>query len=82
MPVRAIETKGTIDEQHHLTIEGELPIDGPSKVRVIILVEEETGEMPETDWESAVSNNPAFDFIKDEEDLYSVEDGKEFRDAV
>lgn len=33
----AIEVTGTVDENRHLCLDGELPITGPARVRVIIL---------------------------------------------
>ena len=37
---RAIETAGTIDAQRQLVLDEPLPIDGPTRVRVIILIPE------------------------------------------
>ncbi|KAF5419855.1 MAG: hypothetical protein C5S45_05840 [Candidatus Methanocomedens sp.] len=39
---KGIETTGTIDAQHHLVLDGVLPITGPTRVRVIILVPEDS----------------------------------------
>ena len=48
-------------------------------VKVFILLEENE----ETDWLSTVSVNPAFDFLNDEqEDIYTVNDGKPFNDKA
>ena len=33
----AIEVTGTVDEQRHLHLDTELPISGPTRVRVLIL---------------------------------------------
>jgi len=46
---KAIKTTGTIDAQHHLVLDGELPIKGPTRVRVIMLVPEES-DINETEW--------------------------------
>jgi hypothetical protein len=46
---KAIETTGTIDAQHHLVLDGALPITGPTRVRVIMLVPEES-DINETEW--------------------------------
>lgn len=43
MPLKALEVVGTIDEQRRLQLDEPLPIVGPSRVRVIILIPEETG---------------------------------------
>jgi len=78
--MNAIETTGTVDAQHQLQLDEPLPITGPSRVRVIILVPE-AGDMPEDAWTKAAANNPAFDFLKDEaENLYTRNDGKPFHD--
>ena len=77
---KAIETTGTIDAQHHLVLDGALPITGPTRVRVIILVPEES-DINETEWLQAAAANPAFDFLKDtEEDIYTLSDGRPFYD--
>ena len=51
---KAIETIGTIDAQHHLVLDEILPITGPTRVRVIILVPEES-DINETEWLQAVT---------------------------
>ncbi|RZN34809.1 MAG: hypothetical protein EF813_09635 [Methanosarcinales archaeon] len=77
---QAIETIGTIDAQHHLVLDETLPITGPTRVRVIILLPEES-EIDETEWLQAAAANPAFDFLKDpEEDIYTLSDGRPFYD--
>ena len=76
--MKAIETTG------HITQEGALLLDHPLEVRgkivkVIILMEEND----ESEWLSAVSVNPAFDFLNDEqENIYTVNDGKPFNDKA
>jgi hypothetical protein len=78
--MKAIETTGTVDEQRRLLLDEPLPIAGPSRVRVIILVTEET-DIDEKEWLRAASTNPAFDFLKEpEEDVYTLSDGKPFHD--
>lgn len=78
--MKAIEVTGTVDEKHRLLLDGPVPINGPSKVRVIILMNEET-DIDEKEWLHAAAVNPAFDFLKDpEEDIYTVTDGKPFYD--
>ncbi|CUS03717.2 protein of unknown function [Candidatus Promineifilum breve] len=38
-------------------------------------------EISKTEWLQAAAGNPAFDFLKDDdEDIYSVDDGKPFCD--
>jgi hypothetical protein len=78
--MKAIETTGTIDEERRLLLDEPLPITGPSRVRIIILVSEET-DITEQEWLYAATHNPAFDFLKEpEEDIYSLTDGKPFHD--
>ncbi|HEY3228010.1 MAG TPA: hypothetical protein VGJ87_02250 [Roseiflexaceae bacterium] len=78
--MKAIETTGTVDQERRLLLDEPLPIIGPSRVRVIILVLEET-DITEQEWLYAGSKNPAFDFLKNpEEDIYSLADGKPFYD--
>jgi hypothetical protein len=80
LPLKAIEVGGTIDEQRQLKLDEPLPIVGPSRVRVIILISEET-DIDEEEWLQAAARNPAFDFLKEpEEDIYTLADGKPFDD--
>jgi hypothetical protein len=80
--VRAIETTGVIDEASHLQLDTPLPVVGPSRVRVIVLLpEEERNDIDELEWLHAAMANPAFDFLKDpEEDIYTLADGRPFDD--
>jgi len=80
LTTRAIEARGMIDAQRRLLLEGPLPITGPTRVRVIILLPDET-DIDEMEWLKAAASNPAFDFLKaPEEDIYSLEDGRPFND--
>ena len=80
VPLKAIELTGTIDQEHRLILDNPLPIKGPSRVRVIILVNDET-EIDEREWLRAAAANSAFDFLKDPaEDIYTLSDGKDFHD--
>lgn len=80
LPLKAIEVGGTIDEQRQLQLDEPLPIVGPSRVRVIILIPDET-DIDEKEWLQAAATNPAFDFLKEpEEDIYTLADGKPFHD--
>ena len=83
--LRAIETTGTIDEQQLLHLDGPLPIRGPSRVRVIVLVPEEVKyddhDIEEQAWLRAAARHAAPDILDDpEEDIYTLADGKPFRD--
>lgn len=77
---KAIEVQGTINKKHRLILDEELPVEGPKRVRVIILLAEEA-EIDETSWLKAVSSNEAFDFLKNpEENIYTLADGKPFHE--
>ena len=78
----AIELTGTVDEQRRLQLDGDLPITGPMRVRIIVLYPL-TGESEEGEWLRAAARNPVFDILKESaEDIYSVSDGKPFHDEV
>jgi len=77
---RAIETAGIIDANCQLVLDDPIPIAGPKRVRVIILIPDET-DIDEGEWLQAAASNPAFDFLRDSsEDIYTVQDGKPFDD--
>ncbi len=76
--MKAIEVAGTIDSERQLHLDRPLPIEGPSRVRVIILIPEEDNEQ---EWLGLAAKNPAFEFLKEpEEDVYTLGDGKPFDD--
>ncbi len=76
---RAFEISATVDAQHHLVLDNILPIRGPKKVRVFILVPDEEADIDETEWLHAAAKNPSYDFLNDpEEDIYTMNDGKPF----
>lgn len=78
--LRAIEVTGTIDAHKRLHLDEPLPVAGPSRVRVIILIPEHAA-FDEEEWLRAAAANPAFDFLKEpEEEVYTLIDGKPFRD--
>ena len=78
--MNAIETTGVVNAQHQLLLDKPLPIAGQSRVRVIVLVPEET-DISETAWTKTAATSPAFDFLKDAaEDIYTAADGKPFHD--
>lgn len=75
--MKAIETTGTVNEQHQLLLDKPLSQVDPGRVRVIVLVPEEDEKI----WLKAITTNSAFDFLKDEaEDIYTLSDGKPFDD--
>ena len=72
----AIETTGTINANHQIVLDDELPHNAPSRVRVIVLYDENT-DINDKEWMQAASKNETFDFLNDEaEDIYSLKDGK------
>jgi hypothetical protein len=76
--LRAVEVDGVIDEQQQLHLDTPLPLVGPSRVRVIILIPEQT-DLDESEWLRVAATNPVFDFLKEPgEDLYTLQDGKPF----
>jgi hypothetical protein len=78
--MKAIETTGEIDKRGFLHLDNPLQTQ-KKKVRVIILMQEEYELDNEKLWLTSISNNPAFDFLKDkEEDIYSLKDGEPFND--
>ena len=77
---RAFEATGTIDAKRNLILDEPLPVTGPTRVRVIVLVADE-GDVNEAEWLRAAAANPAFDFLKEpKEDIYTVADGRPFYD--
>ncbi|HHB90041.1 MAG TPA: hypothetical protein ENK60_01880 [Anaerolineae bacterium] len=79
--MKAVELEGMIDENRQLKIKGDLPIQGPLRVRVILLYADEAEDIDEGAWLYAAARNPAFAFLKDDsEDIYSLQDGRPFYD--
>jgi hypothetical protein len=75
---KAIEAQGMINKDHRLILDESLPVDGPKRVRVIILLGDEE-DLVEASWLKVASSNEAFDFLKSpEEDIYTLGDGKPF----
>ena len=71
----AIETTGTINANHQIVLDEDLPDNAP-RVRGIVLYDENT-DINEKEWLQAASKNDAFNFLNDEsEDIYTLEDGK------
>jgi hypothetical protein len=78
----AIETTGTVDEDHRLRLDEDLPVSGPMRVRVIVLYPVADG-IDEDEWLRAAARNPVFrDLEAPEEDVYSLEDGDPFLDQT
>jgi hypothetical protein len=78
--LRAFEVAGEIDERRQLHVKEPLPIAGPSRVRIIILVPDQP-DVDEATWLESAAVNPAFSFLREpREDVYTVADGKPFHD--
>lgn len=78
----AIETTGTINENQQIVLDEELPSNAPSRVRVIVLFDEDD-EIGEKEWIRTASGNKVFDFLNDdEEDIYTLEDGKPVHNEI
>ncbi len=72
--MKAIEINSKTNKKGHLKLDLDLK-EADKNVKVLILLEEKIND--ENEWLKIVSNNPAFDFLKDEqEDIYSFKDGK------
>lgn len=77
---KTIETTGMIDSGRRLLLDEFIPIKDQVRVRVMIMLSEES-EINEDEWLQAGASNPAFDFLKDqEEDIYTINDGRPFYD--
>lgn len=73
--MKAIEINGYINEKGIIQLE-KIPKITNQNVKLIILYSE-NNEKDETQWLKSISNNPVFDFLKDEkENIYTLEDGK------
>ena len=80
MAQRAIETTGVVDKDRRLVLDEPLPVAGPSRVKVIILLPDDT-DLDERLWLEAARTNPAFEFLTDpSEDIYTAADGRPFGD--
>lgn len=75
--MQAFETSGRVNKKGLLQISPDLLLK-EGEVKVIIMYNEEPEE---TEWLKTITNNPAFDFLKEpEENIYSLTDGKPFHD--
>jgi hypothetical protein len=70
--MKAIETTGRVEKSGYLKLDKPIEaIKKNQKVKVIILFDE-SDNITDKEWLSSLSNNPSFDFLKDEsEDIYS-----------
>jgi hypothetical protein len=66
--------------QRQLVLDEPLPVAGPARVRVIVLLPEEA-DIDEREWLRAGNVNSAFNFLKaSDEDIYTLSDGRPFHD--
>jgi hypothetical protein len=78
--MKAIEINSKTDKNGDLKINYHLHVSD-CKVRVLLLIEEETDQEEEKVWINAISKNPAYSFLNDPaEDIYSINDGKPLDD--
>lgn len=77
--MQALETMGTIDKQGHLRLSK--PLEYRDKiVKVIVLIADDNDTIENEEWLAALTTNPVYDFLKDdEEDIYTLSDGKPFQ---
>jgi hypothetical protein len=76
--MRSIECAGTISAQGELQLDELLPLNQPSRVRIIVLFPEslEPDDITPDQWNKAIASNPSFTFLHDaEEDIYTLENG-------
>jgi hypothetical protein len=76
--MRSIECAGTINAQGELQLDEPLPLNQPSRVRIIVLFPEswESDDLTPDQWSKAVASNPSFAFLHDaEEDIYTIANG-------
>ena len=74
--MKAIETTGVLEVSGVLKLDHPIKTEKQQKVKVIILYGEDL-DIEDSVWLNSLTSNPTFDFLKDEEeDIYSVKDGK------
>lgn len=77
----AIETTGTVNANRGIILDEDLPLDEKSRVRIIVLFDENSDDLNEKEWLKSASNNEVFGFLAgDDEDIYTLEDGKPVHD--
>ena len=77
--MQAKEVTGKIDKKVQIKLDPPL-MQRERKVKIIILLSENKDEDEEKLWLYSVTNNPAFDLLKEkEEDIYTLKDGKSLK---
>lgn len=76
----AIETTATIGPDRQLLLDDDLPGRVSDKVRVIVLFPE--SDFNEEEWRRVISQNDVFDFLSEEDDIYTLDDGKPVTDEI
>lgn len=82
--MRAIETFATVTDERHVVLDEALPSSLSNRVRVLVLLpndanaEKHDAEPNEMQWLRAASQSSAFEFLQDEEEIYSAQDGEPF----
>ena len=73
----AIETTGIVSGEKGIILDESLPLYEKSRVRVIVFFDENNSDPDEKEWLRSASENEVFDFLADdEEDIYTLADGK------
>lgn len=77
--MQALEIIGTIDKQGYIILPK--PLEYRNKVvKIIVLIADDDDTIENEEWLAALSTNPVYDFLKDdEEDIYTLSDGKPFQ---
>ena len=70
--MQALETIGKIDKKGHLILSK--PLEFRNKiVKIIMLIADDDDTIENEEWLAALSTNPIYDFLKDdEEDIYTL----------
>ena len=77
--MQALETVGTIDKKGYLILSKPLELRN-KVVKIIVLIADDDDTIENEQWLAALSTNPVYDFLKDdEEDIYTLSDGKPFQ---
>ncbi len=70
-----IIVSGVIEEANLLLLDNPIPLESHTRVSIYIVPEDD--DISETLWMRWLAANPAYDFLKDEEeDIYTLADGK------